>query len=113
MKEIKAIIQPHMLSRVREALEELPHFPGMTVTKCRGLGRGRGQGGVFVQTEDEIQYHDREYLVIVCADEQSAEIAEIIATKARTGNPGDGIIAISDVITVTRVRTGQSGPGAV
>ena len=58
MKEIKAIIQPHMLSRVREALGELPHFPGMTVTKCRGLGRGRGQGGSFVQTEDELQYHD-------------------------------------------------------
>ncbi|MBK7093491.1 MAG: hypothetical protein IPH59_17545 [bacterium] len=62
MKEIRAIIQPHMLSRVREGLEELSHFPGMTVTKCRGLGRGRGQGGSFVQTEDELQYHDRECL---------------------------------------------------
>lgn len=113
MKEIKAVIQPHMLSRVREALEELPHFPGMTITKCRGLGRGRGEGGSFVQTEDEFQYQERECLVIVCADEQTAEIAEIISVKAHTGNPGDGIIAISDVATVTRIRTGQIGPDAV
>lgn len=112
MKVINAIIQPHMLSRVREALEELPHFPGMTVTKCRGLGRGRGQGGSFVQTEDELQYHDNECLVIVCADEQSAEIASIIAVKAHTGNPGDGIITIGDIEVVTRIRTGQTGPGA-
>lgn len=113
MKEIKAVIQPHMLSRVREALEELPHFPGMTITKCRGLGRGRGEGGSFVQTEDELQYHDREYLVIVCSDEQSAEMADIIAAKAHTGNPGDGIISISDVAMVTRIRTGQTGLDAV
>jgi len=113
MKEIKAIIQPHMLSRVREALEELPHFPGMTVTKCCGLGRGRGQGGSFVQTEDELQYHERECLVIVCVTEQSAEIAKVIASKAHTGNPGDGIITISDIAVVTRIRTGQTGSDAV
>ena len=113
MKEIKAIIQQHMLSRVREALEELPHFPGMTVTKCRGLGRGRGEGGSFVQSEDEIQYPERECLIVVCAEEQSAEIANIIATKARTGNQGDGIITISEVLIVTRIRTGQTGSDAV
>lgn len=113
MKEIRAIIQPHMLSRVREGLEELSHFPGMTVTKCRGLGRGRGQGGSFVQTEDELQYHDRECLIIVCSDEQCSEIVDIIASKARTGNPGDGIISLCEVAAVTRIRTGQTGSDAV
>jgi len=31
MKQIKAILQPHVLSRVIHALHELPHFPGVTV----------------------------------------------------------------------------------
>jgi len=113
MKEITAIIQPHMLGRVRDALQELPHFPGMTITRCRGLGRGRGQGGSFVQTEDEIQLHDRECLVIWCTDEQAAEIASVIADSARTGKAGDGIIIIDDVASVTRIRTGQTGSDAV
>lgn len=113
MKEIKAIIQLHMLSRVREALEELPHFPGMTVTKCRGLGRGRGEGGRFVQTEDEIQYHDKECLEIICADETADRIVETIASHARTGNPGDGIITVNDLTYVVRIRTDESGNPAV
>lgn len=33
MKEIKAIIQPFMLSKVEEALCKIPDFPGMTITK--------------------------------------------------------------------------------
>lgn len=45
MKEIKAIIQPHMLTRVMDALHALPHFPGVTVSDCQGQGRGRGAGG--------------------------------------------------------------------
>jgi Nitrogen regulatory protein P-II len=38
MKEIKAIIQPHMLRRVIEALHEMSHFPGLTVTDAFGQG---------------------------------------------------------------------------
>jgi nitrogen regulatory protein PII len=38
MKEIKAIIQPHMLTKVMEALHALPHFPGITISDCRGQG---------------------------------------------------------------------------
>lgn len=113
MKEINAIIQTHMLSRVRDALQEMPHFPGMTVAKCRGMGRGRGQGGSFVASEDEIQYHDREHLTVICDDEQAEQVVQIIVTQAHTGNPGDGIVFVNDIASVTRIRTGQSGPDAV
>ena len=36
MKQITAIIQPHMLSRVEHALHELPHFPGYTLLRAKG-----------------------------------------------------------------------------
>ena len=42
MKEIKAIIQPFMLSKVARALQQIPGFPGMTVSKVQGLG-GEGR----------------------------------------------------------------------
>ncbi len=54
MKEIKAIIRPHMLTRVMQALHALPHFPGVTVSDCQGQGRGRGSGGGYEATEETI-----------------------------------------------------------
>ncbi len=113
MKEIKATIQPHMFSKVAQALHELPHFPGMTVLKCQGQGRGRGQGGTFVLTEDEIQFHDKERIEIICSDEDADSIVKAIAGHAHTGNAGDGIITISDIAYVARIRTGETGDAAV
>ena len=39
MKEVKAIIQQFKLSSVTMALQEIPGFPGMTVSDCRGFGK--------------------------------------------------------------------------
>ncbi len=113
MKEIKATIQPHMLSKVVRALHELPHFPGMTVVKCLGNSRGRGKGGAFVLTEEEIELHAKERIEIVCSDELVDVIVAAIAANAQTGNPGDGIITIGEVLFTLRIRTGETGTQAV
>ncbi len=47
MKEIKAIIHPHMLDKAMEARHYLPHFPGVTVSDCQGRGRGPGPSGLL------------------------------------------------------------------
>lgn len=113
MKEIKAIIQPHMVSKVVRALHELPHFPGLTVFDARGQGRGRGAGGAFKVTEDSIDYHRKTVLEIVCADEHAASIAETIRQHAHTGRTGDGIIIVTDLGEVIRIRTGEQQQQAV
>ena len=113
MKEIKATIQPQMLSRVIRALYELPHFPGFTLFKCEGQGRGRGEGGAFVMTEDIIRYQAKERVEIVCADDMVDTIVDVITDNARTGNPGSGIITVSDIPYVVRIRTGETGELAV
>ncbi|HQO36969.1 MAG TPA: P-II family nitrogen regulator, partial [bacterium] len=41
MKKIEAIIRPHKLDEVRDALEQVG-LHGMTVTEVRGFGRQRG-----------------------------------------------------------------------
>ena len=46
MKEIKAIIQPFMLSKVIDALKEIPHMPGVTASEIKGFGRGRDRKSV-------------------------------------------------------------------
>jgi nitrogen regulatory protein P-II 1 len=113
VKEIKAIIQPHMLSRVMRALHALPHFPGVTVTPARGQGRGRGAGGAFKVTEDGIDYHNKVALDVYCSEAVAAEIADAIRRAAHTGLEGDGLIVVADVERVIRIRTGESQEQAV
>ena len=113
MKEIKAILQPHIVSRVVRALHALPRFPGLTLSDARGQGRGRGAGGSFKLTEDDIDYHRKVILEVVCTDDIAANIAETIREAAHTGNKGDGIIVVSELREVIRIGSGEKQDQAV
>ena len=113
MKEIKAIIQPHMLTRVIDALHALPHFPGITVSDCLGQGRGLGAGGQYVATEQTIGFHKMTKLELFCSDSTAGDFARAIQQAAHTGNPGDGMIMVADLPRVIRIRTGQEQDEAV
>lgn len=111
MKRIEAYLPPHRLTRVVHGLHELASFPGLTVVNAHGQGHGRGEGGHYAYDEHSLTYLDRKLLVIICEDAEAHAIAELIATTAHTGNRGDGIVVISEVSEVLRIRetTGQSG----
>lgn len=113
MKEIKALVRPHMLSKVMEALHSLPHFPGVTVSDCQGQGRGRGSGGRFEATEETIYFAKMIKLELFCSDETCDGIVEAIRKAAHTGLPDDGLIVIIDLSRVISVRTGEHGEKAV
>lgn len=113
MKEIKAILQLHMVTKVVRVLHALPHFPGLTLSDARGQGRGRGAGGSFKLTEDDIDYHRKVILEVVCNDELAQSIVETIRQAARTGNKGDGIILVSELREVIRIRSGEKQEQAV
>ncbi len=108
MKEIKAILQPHAVSRVVRGLHELPHFPGFTLSDVLGQGRGRGQSGAFVINEESLFLQPRKMLTIFASDEAASGIVEAIRSHARTGNPGDGIIVVTEIIETIRIRTGEA-----
>jgi len=109
MKRIEAFVQPHRLSKIVSALHALPHFPGFTVIDAHGQGQGRGSGGHYAYGESPgLLYHERCALVIVCDDGEADEIARTIAEAAHTGNRGDGIVVVSEVASMRRVR--EQGP---
>jgi nitrogen regulatory protein P-II 1 len=113
MKEIKAIIQPHMLTKVMDALHTLPHFPGVTVSDSQGQGRGGGKSGQYVPDERTIYFSKKTKLELFCSDEICDRLVEVIKTAAHTGNPGDGIIMVVDLPRVVRIRTGEEQDRAV
>ncbi|MEE9431112.1 MAG: P-II family nitrogen regulator, partial [Melioribacteraceae bacterium] len=50
MKKVEAIIRPHKLEDVQEALQD-ENFSGLTVTEVRGYGRQKGHKEVYRGSE--------------------------------------------------------------
>lgn len=114
MKEIKAIIQPHMLSMVVSALKEVPGLPGVTVdTSVRGFGKARAAGAREAIEEDSIEYVAKVKLEIVVPDALVAVVIDVIQKNAHTGNPGDGKIFVYNVEEVVKIRSGERGETAI
>lgn len=113
MKEIRAIVQPHMLDKVVKGLHALEHFPGFTLHEASGQGRGMGPGGSYQPQEDDIFFHRRVIVEIVCSDEAANTLVESIQRDAHTGRHGDGIITVRTLDNVIRIRTGETGDKAV
>lgn len=108
MKEIKAFIQPFMLSKITKALEEIPEFPGMSVSDVRGFGRGKLEKGITI-----VEYVPKVKIEIVAKDEMVDRIVETIERYAHTGNLGDGKIFVLDVERAVRIRTGEKDEEAI
>ena len=112
MKLIQAIIKPFKLDEVKEALIELG-IQGMTVTEVKGFGRQKGHKETYRGTEYQIEFVPKIKLDIAVADNRVNEALEAIMRAARTGSIGDGKIFVSELEGIIRIRTGESGEGAV
>ncbi len=113
MKEIKAIIQPFMLSKVINALKEYEGLPGVTVSEVRGFGKTRAKEARNKVLVDSIGYAKKVKLEIVVSDQMLDEVVEIIYRNSHTGRIGDGKIFVSPVDDVMKVRTGERGEKAI
>lgn len=112
MKYIMAIIQPHRLDAVREALSNLG-VQGMTVTEVRGFGRQKGHTEIYRGAEYTIHYVPKVKIEIVADGDTADRVVETIRDTARTGHIGDGKIFVLDVGQAIRVRTGETGAEAL
>jgi nitrogen regulatory protein P-II 1 len=108
MKEIKAILRPNAVTRVVSALHALPHFPGFTLTDALGQGRGRGQSGAFVVTEETLFFQPRKVLTVFASDDIADAVVETIRHHARTGHAGDGLIVVTEISQTVRIRSGEA-----
>ena len=113
MKEIKAYIKPHKLSKITLALHKVEGLTGMSVVDVRGFGRGRGKDAPHRVVDDLVDYVPHVKIEIVCLDEIVAEIVSTIEKTAHTGLKGDGKIYISTIDDALRIQTGERGKGAV
>ena len=100
MKLVTAIIKPHQLDEVKEALEAYG-ISGMTVSEASGYGRQRGHSEVYRGAEYTVDFVPK------------VRVADVILMSAQTGRIGDGKIWTVPVEDVVRVRTGERGVDAL
>jgi nitrogen regulatory protein P-II 1 len=112
MKKIEAIIQPHKLDEVREALKEIG-IQGMTVLEVRGHGRQKGHKEIYRGQEYQVDLLPKIKLELVVPSSQAEEIATKLAAAARSGAIGDGKIFITDIAEAIRIRNDDRGEAAL
>lgn len=112
MKYIVAVIKPHRLDPVRDALAEIG-INGMTVSEVQGYGRQRGQKEIYRGAEYEVHFLPKVKLEIAAEDSVADKAVEALQQTAHTGQIGDGKIFVLDLAQVVRIRTGESDASAL
>ena len=112
MKLITAIIKPHQLDAVKEALEAYG-ISGMTVSEASGYGRQRGHSEVYRGAEYNVDFVPKIRIEVLVDDMDASSVADVILKSAQTGRIGDGKIWTVPVEDVVRVRTGEHGSEAI
>jgi nitrogen regulatory protein P-II 1 len=112
MKKIEAIVRPHAVDDIREALQEAG-FRGMTMQEVKGFGRQKGHSEVYRGAEYQVDFLPKVKLEIVVPDGRVDEAVSIIIRIAKTGKVGDGKIFIMPTEDAIRVRTEETGEDAL
>ena len=77
---------------------------GITAYAVHGI---RGETSTFLHSMRPFEVNhlpESIKLEVVCSEESIDKIIKLIAWAARTGAPGDGIIAVQDVERVVKIR---------
>ena len=112
MKFIIAILQPHRLDTVREALSAIG-VTGMTATEVKGFGRQGGHSEIYRGAEYVVHYLPKIKIEIAVDDDMADKTVNTIAEAGRTGKIGDGKIFVTSLEQVVRIRTGETGNEAL
>jgi len=112
MKKIEAIIQPHKLDEVKDALLGIG-VDGITVSEVRGHGRQKGHTEVYRGQEYKVDLLPKVKLELVVSDARADEIVRTLATAARSGRVGDGKVFVTAVLDAVRIRNEDRGDAAL
>ena len=112
MKKIEAIVRPHKVDEIREALLEVG-IKGMTILEVRGLGRQKGGTEMYRGSEYHIGFLPKVKFEVVVPDSLLDTAVSTILKAAKTGEVGDGKLFISTIDEAIRVRTEEAGDSAL
>lgn len=106
MKEVKAFIKPKKVQIVVDSLRDAG-FESVTLSKGEGTGAHKDP-----DASPSLDFHFTDSpivkLELVCQNEEVEKAVQLICGKAKTPEPGDGIIYGSEIDDAYRIKTGKS-----
>jgi nitrogen regulatory protein P-II 1 len=112
MKLVIAIIQPHKLDAVKNALEAVD-VNLMTVTEVLGQGRQKGLTEIYRGAKEAGGLLKKVRLDIAVNEDFVEPTIVAITKSAHTGEVGDGKIFVVDLAECIRISTGERGGKAI
>ncbi len=111
MKKIEAIIRKSKFEDVKQALYDVD-IDWFSYWDITGLGKSTEEQVVRGQVFKS-GYIQRRMICIVIRDVNLEKTVNAILNSAWTGETGDGKIFVYDIEETYRIRTKESGPGAL
>jgi nitrogen regulatory protein PII len=108
MKLIVAVVRPHRVQEVKEALSGIG-VTGLTVTDVRGAGKQKGQIERYRGSEYSVDLLSKCKIEVATTDDQCEDAIQAIRKSAYTGEIGDGKIFVLTLEDSMRIRTGERG----
>jgi nitrogen regulatory protein P-II 1 len=112
MKLVTAVIKPHQLDAVKEALHAMG-VSGMTVSEVQGYGRQKGHTEVYRGAEYTVEFLPKIRVDVLIDEIDVEKVVDAVVSASRTGKIGDGKVWVTSVEEVIRVRTGERGLDAL
>ncbi|MDP3701141.1 MAG: P-II family nitrogen regulator [Hylemonella sp.] len=106
MMEIRAIVRPGRLPQLRDALRDIPNFPGLTLVKAEGFTAPASIGKRTVK-EELIDYTPKIMVAVLADEDMAEEIRKAIIEACSTGQIGDGLVWTVPIATMHRIRNGS------
>jgi len=112
MQLIEAVIKPHKLDAVKNALAKLGIL-GVTAIEVKGFGRQMGHTERYRGAKMDVGFVPKVLLKIAVKESDATKAVDAITEAARTGEVGDGKIFVFPISKVIRIRTGEQDDAAL
>jgi nitrogen regulatory protein PII len=112
MKKVEAIVRMSRFDEIRKELADIG-VQFFTMNEVRGIGLQKGETMVYRGSTYDADYISRLQINIYTTDDKVEAIIKAITKAGRTGEIGDGKIAVLSMDSITRVRTGEMGAAAL
>jgi len=112
MKKIEAIVRPHLLEAVKNALQEVG-VVGMTISEVKGYGRQKGHSETYRGSEYKVELVPKVKIEVALPEQLVESAMDAVLKTAKTGKFGDGKVFVTSLEDVVRIRTGEHGEQAL
>src|SRR5437016_5152274 len=112
MELVTAIVKPHMLDSVKDALKSAG-VQGVTISEVKGFGRQGGHTETYRGAEYTIDFVPKVRVDVLVDSAEADRVVDVVVGAAQTGKIGDGKVWVTEVRRAVRIRTGEEGMDAL